>query len=245
MDRFGFYRRARNRGLRDIQVVMDTSDPFQHILRIYNGDQHGAKNLVMEFVARYQTLRPSAEHVGISFPDSLNVLKIEWLTLQNPTRSFTSRRPRLPGQEYPGLGMGDAVMALFTLMGRYLKIDGFINVPEHFHTAIMFSRRYVFLNIQHEARMRVLSRDLWQKYRLSVIAWAAELGAISERNSGEMLVWEPHKQIMPLKRSLRAYFSGAEVKAAIEAECQKLSYRLDEEKLREALAAMESPPLTV
>jgi hypothetical protein len=33
-------------------------------------------------------------------------LAVRWLALQDPRGRFTPERPRLPGQRYPGLGLG-------------------------------------------------------------------------------------------------------------------------------------------
>ncbi len=243
VERFGLDSMVRQRGIRHLTITKDTSDPFRHILRFYDGQIHRPEHLVMEFIARYQSLTPPAEENEFLFPDNLHVLLIDWMILQNPTREFTNRRPRLPGQSYPGLGMGEPIMAVFTLLGRVLGVDGLINVPEHFHTALMFSRRYSFLDARWEAVLQALARDLWQKYRLSVIAWGMELGCITELETGHVFTWEAHKQIMPTRSTIRSYFSGT-YQEKVKAEMERHHFRLDEKKLREAFDRMPDPPFS-
>lgn len=244
IDRFGLDRVARHKGIRYIDVELNTTDPYKHILKIYNGEPHDPDNLVLEFVAGYQMLTPAEEQESFIFPEPLRVLKVEWLNLQNPTAEFTERRPRLPGQRRPGLGMGDELFALFTLMARYLKVDGVLNVPEHYHTALMFSRRFSHLDTRKEASLRSVARDLWQKYRLAVIAWASTLGAIRETNSGEYFNWQPARQIIAIKPLLRSYFSSDAYKSLVREFSEQQSYVLDKEKLRAELAELEDPPIS-
>ncbi len=243
IERFGLDRVARHRGIRHIDVELNTDDPYKHALKIYNGIPHENDNLVMEFVAGYQMLTPTEAEESFIFPEILHVLKVEWLNLQNPAGEFTHRRPRLPGQKKPGLGMGDELFALFTLMGRYLKVDGILNVPEHYHTGLMFGRRFRFLDVRKEAIVHAVARDLWQKYRLAVIAWGSALGAIRETGSGTYFKWQPAPQIIPLKPLLRSYFSSDAYRELVEEYKAMYSFELDEETMRAMLAKMDQAPL--
>lgn len=245
IERFGFDRLARHRGIRHLNIQLDCQDPFRHVLRIYDDDVASAEHLIMEFVARLQTLTPSGDDEEFIFTEPLQVLMVEWLILQNPRGSFTTRRPQLPGQLYPGLGLGDPLMALFTLMGRHLHVDGIVNVPEHFHTALMFSRRFKFLDARVQAIMEAISRDLWGKYRLAVIAWACYHEAIRDIHTGQTIKWNPRKQIIPLKGSLRTYFHDPEYQQLVDEQKKRYSFRLDEDLLRSRLEAMDQPPITI
>ncbi len=242
IERFGLDRQARRLGIRHLSVEIDTKDPFRHKLLIYNGQQHDRNHVIMEFVARYQHLTPKDADAELLYTNPMKVLMVEWLLLQNPQAKFTNRKPRLPGQYHPGLGLGDELLALFTLMGRHLKVDGIINVPEYYHTGLLFSKRFLFLSPYIQAQVTQVATDLWKKYRLSVIAWASATGAIINLETGEPFVWHPRKQIIPLQKQLRQYFkSEAYLGIAKKLSSNKI-YAIDEDKLRDAFAKMKNPP---
>lgn len=242
IERFGLDRRARHQGLRHLAVELDTSDPYSHKLTIYNGRTRDRQHVVMEFVARYQHLTPLDVETPIEYTGQLKVLKVEWLLLQNPKASFSERRPRLPGQIYPGLGLGDELMALFTLMGRHLKVDGIINVPEYFHTGLLFGKRFVFLSPAVQALVGQISHDLWKRYRLAMIAWASNLAAIQNIETGEYLAWKPRRQIIPLRPELRTYFRSDDYRKIAENICDTPIFTIDEQKLKDELQQLEEPP---
>ena len=242
MERFGLDRQARHLGYRHLDVAVDTSDPYRHRLTIYNGRHRDRDHMIMDFVARYQHLVPKDVDAEIEYTKQLKVLMVEWLLLQSPRTPFTPRKPRLPGQNHPGLGLGDQLLALFTLMGRHLQVDGIINVPEYYHTALIFSRRFVFLSPYVQALVFQISQDLWKKYRLAVIAWASATGSIINRETGEPQIWEPRRQIIPIQGQLRNYFKSDDYQSIAQNLKAEPIYIIDEQKLREALAKMEEPP---
>lgn len=242
MERFGLDRQARHLGLRHLDVVVDTKDPYRHRLTIYNGRHRDKDHIVMDYVARYQHLVPKDIDAENEYSQQLNVLMVEWLLLQNPRAEFTHRRHQLPGQRFPGLGLGDQLLALFTLMGRHLQVDGIINVPEYFHTGLIFSKRFVFLSPHVQAQVYQIAQDLWKKYRLAVIAWASATDSIINIKTGEPQIWEPRRQIIPIQGQLKQYFkSDAYLSTAKNLSNQRI-FELDEEKLRLALSKMEKPP---
>ncbi|MBC8376845.1 MAG: hypothetical protein H8E26_12430 [FCB group bacterium] len=242
MERFGLDRQARHLGLRHLAVAVDTRDPYRHRLTIYNGRHRDKDHIVMDFVAKYQHLVPKDIDAENEYSHQLKVLMVEWLLLQNPKADFSHRRRPLPGQRYPGLGLGDQLMALFTLMGRHLQVDGIINVPEYFHTGLIFSKRFVFLSPIVQALVHQVAHDLWKKYRLAVIAWASATDSIINIETGEPQIWEPRRQIIPIQSQLRQYFKSDEYIGIAQRVKDEKVFTLDEEKLREALSKMERPP---
>ena len=245
IERFGLDRQARHHGIRHIDVKIDTSDPFRHRLTIYNGRHQDRDHMVMDFVARYQHLTPKDVDSEFEYTHPLKVLMVEWLLLQNPKAAFTHRKPRLPGQAHPGLGMGDQLLALFTIMGRHLQVDGIINVPEYYHTGLLFSRRFVFLSPWIQAQVQQVAQDLWKKYRLAVIAWASATGSIYNLETGLTQEWQPRRQIIPLQSQLRQYFKSEDfTKISQDLSAEKI-YGIDESKLREALSKLDQPPFHI
>ena len=84
MERFGLDRQARHLGIRHLDVVVDTKDPYRHRLTIYNGRHRDQDHIVMDFVARYQHLVPKDIDAENEYTHQLHVLMVEWLLLQNP-----------------------------------------------------------------------------------------------------------------------------------------------------------------
>jgi len=241
MDRFGLIRKGHHLGLRDLDVHIDTIDPYRHKLIIFNG-KHDRDHIVMEFVARYQHLTPKEVDSESLYSLPLRVLMVEWLLLQNPKKDFSSRRPPLPGQTHPGLGLGDELLALFTIMGRHLKVDGILNVPEYYHTGLLFGKRFIFLSPFVQAQVTQIAHDLWKRYRLSMIAWASATGSIVNRKTGEPFLWEPRKQIIPINKQLRQYFKSEAYLSIARVKESDDIYTIDEGKLKRVLSDMETPP---
>ena len=54
------------------------------------------------------------------------MLSIEWLLLQDPTKTFSKSKPQLPGQEHPGLGMLRELLEMLYQACLRLELDGLI-----------------------------------------------------------------------------------------------------------------------
>lgn len=233
--RFGFDRLLRRRGLGKLDISLDTSDPYRHILRIYHNTQHTPENLVCEFVTHQDILRAKDSNYFGHELGTIKVLNIEWMTLQNPTLAFMPTRPALPGQRFPGLGVGDEVLTLLTIMGRHLKVDGLLNVPQYYHTALMFSKRFHFVNPHMQATVQTITRDLWNRHRLATIAWAIYYGCLFDEVNKKYFIWEPEEQLVPVTSVVRKYFQSEEYEQGVADAMTKLKFRLDEEKFQKAL----------
>jgi len=88
------------------------------------------------------------------------MLVIHWLVLSSPDGTFSVDRPRLPGQEKPGLGLLNPTLALLKSLARELSVDGVLDVPDHFHTALFYSRAFLYLDPEAEGRFLAIARDL-------------------------------------------------------------------------------------
>lgn len=62
------------------------------------------------------------------------VTEIAWMQMHDPTSKDT--RPLLPGQRFPGLGLGRKVAQVMESMASESKVtDGLLNFPFHWHNA--------------------------------------------------------------------------------------------------------------
>lgn len=132
-----------------------------------------------------------------------DLFNVRWFALQNPLGSFTNKRPRLPGQKYPGTGFGRECVRLTYYLARKSGRDGILNSPEHFHNAYMYDFCY-FVDPQQEGWFRRLKKDLRDDIKtkgLAMVSWAIYLGYLREK--GSPVKWEMKEQAMPI--SLRYY----------------------------------------
>ncbi|MCF7808570.1 MAG: hypothetical protein K9M49_10070 [Candidatus Marinimicrobia bacterium] len=245
IDKFGLGRQVRQLGITSWTVDVNTNDPYKHILTVYRGGKKDREAIIMELIARYQSLESKKEDSDFIYSQPLRVLMIEWLLLQNPESDFNNNRPRLPGQQHPGIGLGEELLALFSLMGRHLKVDGILNVPQYLHTALFFSKRHLFLSPYAQALLLKLSSDLLSKYPLWKVAWASATGSIFNRETSEYYQWEPRKQLLPLNRHLKAYFKSEAYQNIARGIKEEKIYTIDEERMLEALRKIEHPPIAI
>jgi hypothetical protein len=92
--------------------------------------------------------------------DGSEYLFINWLTLRNPTASFGPKRPQLPGQEVPGLGLAREAAELFAGLADKAGLRGVVFRPAWFHLAVVASEQFRFLSPERQGRFEALIRDL-------------------------------------------------------------------------------------
>jgi len=126
-------------------------------------------------------------------------LSMEWLLLQDPHRSFPPERPRLPGQKYPGLGVGREVMELMLISGWRLGCIGVVASPAWFHNAVMYRIHYRFVDPAEEGRFLAL-RAAWRDSGISLAQASLDMdkGRVVD-GDGEVVHWRPGPIVAPLK----------------------------------------------
>ncbi len=166
----------------------------------------------------------------ITGQDSFPMIAIEWLNLQNPFCRFTAERPRLPGQEHPGLGAVTYIFKMLEIFARDMKAAGIMDVPEHFHAAVMYSRGFRFVDPRREGMLRAVFRDLGG-LAFHELAWGFVCGAVIDETSGRAAVYEPAEQIFPVSATLKRYFASKQYGERVADEERARRYRLDRERL--------------
>ena len=170
------------------------------------------------------------------FKTSLNgrqfeVLAIEWMTLQNPEKTFTDERPQLPGQQHPGLGIASTAVELLMIIAWRLKLSGLLNTPDHYHNAYLYSRIFTYLDPGFQARLKAMHRDT-AGYSLHETAWALECGAVKDVNTNQPVKWTPGKQIMPLDQDLKKLFNSFTYRLLVKKQSKNFKYEIDLEKYK-------------
>jgi hypothetical protein len=146
-------------------------------------------------------------------------------TSQPAHAEFTARRPRLPGQEHPGLGLLRDVLGLLLLVCEKHGLDGVAFRAAHYHIA-MQSRRYVhFLRPEDEARARAFTGAV-QGLPLADAATAVEERRVVASDSGEAQEWPSSLMVLPASQRVRALVSGPDYEAAVERERERFAFVL-------------------
>ena len=141
------------------------------------------------------------------------LLFIDWLQ----TRDVQANRgePRLfPGQDAPGLGVFSFITEIITRIANEVHAAGAFNLPEYFHDALLFHRRFRFYHPEKEAQFRLAIRDL-RKYGARNIskAFASEAVLLNNKKPvpwvpGEMLSLTDH--VLDSKIFSESYFKEIE-----------------------------------
>ncbi len=101
-------------------------------------------------------------------------LYVNWLSLRDPRARFSALRPRLPGQEVPGLGMAREMGQLLARMARRLGLAGVAFRPAWFHVAYTARQRFQLTDPAAQGRFEALIRDLGHLPLLQVTTAIAE-----------------------------------------------------------------------
>lgn len=200
LERYGILAALRERGFGNLRVKLQPADPDRQRLSIV-GRAGNKSYLLLDLIVRRRDVEAPVE-IG---PPPLDMLSIEWLTLQDPTASFSLRRPRLPGQEYPGLGLVREVVEMLYQACRRLELDGIVIHPAHYHIAAVGAQHCFFLDPVVQGRFDAMRASLAE---LS-LADASELidrGVL--RDGTRVLSWVPGDFVVPVSERLRAYFEA-------------------------------------
>lgn len=239
LDRSGILEGLGLRGYRDPTLVLSCEEPSDQRVLLYAGNTTRDRVLIE---ARLQLclFRPRRA-IGPLTPESdFRMLIIQWLVLSDPDRPFTIDRPRLPGQTKPGLGLLSPCLLLLRDMARELLLDGVLDMPDHFHTALFYSRRLHFLEPEAEGRLLAIARDL-ENVPLALASEAIREGCLVDRGSGEIMPWQPTEQVMAVRGPLRAWFHSREYARARDRACEGLRVAVDWDAYRAKIAARGRP----
>lgn len=204
LERYGILPEIRKRGWTELVVEGDPKDPAHQLVRVRGRKRlRDPLSLLVELVVR-------RAFVEIPFPegtDRVEVLHVEWLLLQDPSRSFTLGRPPLPGQVYPGLGIAMQMQALLTQAVKRLGLAALSDNPAHFHNAAALTSSSFFLDPEVEGRFRAMLEVL------SELAPADASFAVEEKRlrygDDTPCEWEAAMHLHPVEPWVDAYFRSA------------------------------------
>ncbi|MCM2334272.1 MAG: histone deacetylase [Anaeromyxobacteraceae bacterium] len=184
MHRYGVFQHLARLGYRDFRVSFDAGGAGER-LRL-SGASDGTRHVLVEAVLEKRRC--------LGAP----VLYIHWLSLRNPRAQFSDRRPRLPGQEVPGLGLARESGTMLALMALRLGLAGVAFRPAHYHSAYTARHHFAFVDAARQGRFEALVRDLSHLPLLEATALVTE-GRV--RMNGQPYTWEADEMVSWLRES--------------------------------------------
>ena len=182
LQRFGILDQLRRLGYDHFRVEFGRQHPGD-LVRIC-GEAEGTEHVLMELVLERKRV---AGHP---------VLYIHWLSLRHPRAQFSLLRPRLPGQDVPGLGLARETGEMLALMALRLQLTGVVYRPAHFHTAFAGRHHFSFVDAARHGRFEALIRDLHPMPLLEATRAIDEGRVLLD---GKPYAWEPDEMVLWLR----------------------------------------------
>ena len=107
-----------------------------------------------------------------------------------------------------------------------LAASAVLDVPSHFHAAVMYSRRFRFTDPAHEGMMQGVMRDLG-KHSLADLSWGFVTGTILDARTGEPVPYGPSEQILPIDKDLARYLASRTYRLAAKRAMNARHYAID------------------
>ena len=232
---YGLYDALIDRGFSDLHLDIELRDLFEHRIRIVARNHERIPPpvdrgyLLLELLVKEGIFMPKKPPVGMLKDSDIRLLMIMWLSLENPTLSFTDDRPRLPGQRHPGLGVLKYLEDVLRRFAGDLRVEGIVDVPEHYHGALMYSPLFFFFSPPMQGTFEAMSRDI-MSHGLVIASYAVALDCVIDEKTGKYLSWDPGEQILPVSGRLKDYFNSPEYREIVEETRRDRSFHVDMEK---------------
>ena len=182
LQRFGILDQLARLGYSHFRIEFDHAGPGERV-RIF-GEADGREHLLVEAVLERRRVA--------GYP----VLYVHWLSLRNPRAQFSDRRPRLPGQDVPGLGLAREAGEMLALVALRLGLVGVAYRPAHFHTAFPSRDHFAFADPARQGRFEALVRDLGDLPLLEATRAVDEGRVLLD---GQPYAWEPDEMVFWLR----------------------------------------------
>jgi hypothetical protein len=179
---FGVFDQLQRLGYSHFRIAFDLAGLGERV-RVF-GEADGKEHLLVEAILEKRRVADN------------DVLYVHWLSLRHPRAQFSERRPRLPGQEVPGLGLAREAGEMLALMALRLGLSGVVFRPAHYHTAFPARHYFTFVDPGRQGRFEAMLRDLAQLPLLEAIE------ALDQRRvhmNGQPYTWEAEEMVFWLR----------------------------------------------
>lgn len=220
---FGIYDHLEKKGLENPVLDIDTSDPYKHRLSVVH--EIGDKEIIsLEAVLRRTTLKlPSLNSVTV---ETREFILVEWLLLQNELKKFSRKRPQLPGQDYPGLGISTLIFEILYWTGRRLKVDGILFLPNFLHTALFYGRRMLMIDPRKQVKLYTFDKMLRSQCKLDQLTWACAEGHLIDKRKNEPYLWAPAPITIPISHRFKDRFHSPGYTLQAESLSREMRFRI-------------------
>ncbi len=216
----------------EIKTRLDLEDPFLHKFTLYTGEFTDDSKLVEIFFRKRALPIPSFR----TKDKRADCLYIDWLMMQNPYRKFMPKKPALPGQKYPGLRIGGHVLEILFNIARRIRSDGLANSPNYLHTAVLFSKEFMFIDPEIQAISEATKNYLLKRYSLWTVAWASVYGAIIHLEDDRPFAWNSSPMLLPISSMMKEYFNSRWYRSRLRDSKDRFRVRIDFDILNEKIA---------
>ncbi|MCA9543480.1 MAG: hypothetical protein KC613_03790 [Myxococcales bacterium] len=200
LEAYGILDGMRHRGYSQFEVRFELED-FAHTMQVVSDG-------LVTCECKLRRIRGATDPCIAAFQRDFlpELLDVEWLALSDPKAEFSPERPRLPGQDVPGSGLGAEVFITLVLAARRLGLHGLVEVPERFHNAVFYQQGPRFIDPVFQGRFEALA-DLLKPHTLAEVSWALEEGRVVDAGADDApLLWAPREQLYPLDQRVAQYF---------------------------------------
>ena len=213
LERQGYLDRLRTKGFKHPTIVASFDDITRQSITIYGDPDHKDK-LVELVLHRERRTIPGFE-----------LLAIDWMLLQNPREKFDDRRPKLPGQLHPGLGLFDELVALLIVACERVGLAGLLVTPSQYHLAVQWQRRLRFVDPRAGARVRAI-REALGPTPLAEARDVLRSGRVVDRKTGAPVDYEPAPMVLPLSTELQAALATEAYSRAMDEVADEFQFEL-------------------
>ena len=231
LEKIGLIKYLNSIGFRELLLDIDKDQSQIYYCRLFWREKK-QETLLIDLRVSESTFMPDKRYLDSS--DNMipyDMIVIEWLSAKNPLKKFDGNRPQLPGQSNPGLGVMSYCFDFLHIIAKQVYKDGFLDIPDHMHGAIMYSGKFKFFDPVHEGIIRAVIRDL-SDYPLADISWGVITNTIIERYKNQPAIYAPGEQICSVSRRMKKYFESKKYKTTFKKYYNRKRYYLDYEEMK-------------
>lgn len=197
-----------DKGLKDLTLNICCGEGCEHYLKLYH-QKEIEKNLILDLKIR-----------EVNFPlkdfsnDLFHFLFVDWLLIQNPCETFSEKKKNLPGQEHPGLGALRKVFNILIEFSLDKNKDGIAIIPQYFHLAKIYHRKFSFIKPENEAIFKNIERDTKGIDFYSLIDLVKN-GKLLNKKDNKIYKYIPVEMVYPIEDNLKKIIESKEFKSLI------------------------------
>ncbi|MCK5074969.1 MAG: hypothetical protein KAR38_01275, partial [Calditrichia bacterium] len=232
LKKFKIYDILNKNGFLDLKLVTQLNNPFKQRIAIFN-KKINPSNLLAELVTHKKSMVVKSFTNMNEIDGRYDFLAIEWLCLQNPEIPVKKDKPLLPGQKYLGLGIGSRILSILYLMTCDLKLAGIFNIPEYYHNAAMYSKKFHFIDPDKEGFLMLINKELEKKWGLATVSWAIDRQFVTLNGKPFKSFTSP--QIIPINKKLQKYFKSSQYSAKVKEVINNSKFEFDHDGFKQSL----------